>query len=229
MSDTESLPGIDPTSLIRLKVKCHRLERSFSDRPEALPDEAILPSLSCELAEGPKFAQVRVAVGKDALFFQLDVQGKSQLPWCRDSRLEDSDGLHVWIDTRNSRDVHRATKYCQRICFLPLGRGPKADQPVMGWAPINRARENPPVPADDRLAIRSRITEGRYRLLAAIEFDALYGLDLADFPTIGFHFSVIDRELGTQSLALEPDQHVAENPSLWSQLELAALNSLSQQ
>lgn len=221
MDSTTDTPSIDPSLLIRVRLKAARIDRSFSDRPEALPDECILPSLSAELAGQPKFGQVRLGVGRDALFFQADVQGKHKLPWCRESRVEDSDGLHVWLDTRNSREIHRATKYCHRFGFFPMGRGPKADLPFVGWAPINRARENPPPPPDDQVAIRARVSEGRYRLVAAMQFTALSGLDLNDFPTVGFYFAIADRELGWQSLALQPDLPVAENPSLWSQLLLA--------
>ncbi len=102
-----------------------------------------------------------------------------------------------------------------------MGKGPKADLPFAGWAPINRARENPTQPADDLLAIRGRVSDGRYRLVAALHFDALNGLDIQDFPTIGFYFAVIDREMGWQSLALHPDLPVFDNPSLWAQLQLA--------
>ncbi len=214
-------PLLDPGLLVRTRLKAHRLDRAFSARPEVLPDEAILPSLSAELSGDPKFAQVRLAVGTDAFFFQLDVQGKKQLPWCRESRLEDSDGLHIWIDTRNSRDIHRATKFCYRFCILPMGRGPKADVPLVGWAPINRARENSQPPPDDRLALRAAVQPDRYRVVAAIRFDALPGLDLQDFPTIGFYYAVQDRELGWQSLALQPTLPVAEDPSLWGQLLIA--------
>ncbi|HBE71409.1 MAG TPA: hypothetical protein DDW52_24960 [Planctomycetaceae bacterium] len=219
--EEEQSPEIDPSLLIRLKLDACRLDRQFSDRPETLPDEAILPCLTTELSGNEKFAQVRVAVGKNALFFQADVQGKSQLPWCRESRLEDSDGLHVWIDTRNSREIHRATKFCHRFGFSPMGRGPKADLPFVGWAAINRARESPPPPPDDNLAIRARVADGRYRLVAALHFNALHGLELRDFPTIGFYFAVMDRELGWQALALTPDLPVVDNPSLWAQLRLA--------
>jgi hypothetical protein len=221
VSEVEETPTIDPTMLIRLRMKACRLDRSFSDRPEALPDEAIVPCLSSELAGVPKFAQVRVAIGKNALFFQADVQGKKQLPWCRDSRLEDSDGLHIWIDTRHSRDVHRATKFCSRFGFLPMGRGPKADLPYAGWAPINRARESSPQPPDDQLAIRARIADGRYRLIAAVHFEALHGIDPIDFPVVGFYFCILDRELGYQSLTLQPDISTIDNPSLWSEMIVA--------
>lgn len=218
MSEVEETPTIDPTMLVRLRIRAFRLDRTFSDRPEALPDEAIVPCLSCELAGHPKFAQVRVAVGTNVLFLQADIQGKKQLPWCRDSRLEDSDGLHCWIDTRHSREVHRATKFCHRFGFLPMGRGPKADLPYAGWAPINRARETSPQPPDDLLAIRARVTEGRYRIIAAVHFDALHGIDIDDFPVIGFYFSILDRELGWQSLSMPPDMSSMEDPSLWPEL-----------
>jgi len=221
MTTTEDTPKIDPSLLVRVRLRAHKVDRAFTHRPESLPDEAILPCLSSELAGDPKFAQIRCAVGTNALFFQADVQGKTQLPWCRESRLEDSDGLHVWIDTRNSPEIHRATKSCHRFGFSPMGRGPKGDLPFVGWAPINRARENPPPPPEDQMAIRARISDGRYRIVAAIHFDALTGLDLQDFPCVGFYFAVADRELGWQSLALQPDLPVADNPSLWAQLQLA--------
>ncbi len=221
LDSTDDTPLIDPSLLVRLQLKAHQVDRVFSDRPEALPDEAIIPCLSSELTGDEKFAQVRLAVGSNALFFQVDVQGKRQLPWCRESRMEDSDGLHVWIDTRNSREIQRATKYCHRYGFSPMGRGPKADLPFVGWGPIHRARESPPPPPDDQLAIRARLSEGRYRLVAALHFDALHGLDLQDVPTVGFYFAVLDRELGWQSLALQPDLPVMDNPSLWAQLQLA--------
>lgn len=221
MNSLDEAPLIDPSMLLRIKLKALVIPRQFSDRPEALPDEAILPCLSTELSGQPKFAQVRLAVGKNAIFFQADVQGKKQLPWCRESRLEDSDGLHVWIDSRNSREIHRATKFCNRFGFSPMGRGPKADLPFVGWGPINRARENPTPPPDDQMSIRARVSDGRYRIVAALHFDALSGLDLQDFPTVGFYFAVMDRELGWQSLALQPDLPVMDNPSLWAQLQLA--------
>lgn len=220
MNEADELPQIDPSLILRLRLKAHRLDRTFSQRLEPLPDEAILPCLSHELAGDPKFSQVRLAVGQNAVFLQADVQGKKQLPWCRDTRMEDSDGLHFWIDTRNSREVQRATRFCHRFGFLPMGSGPKADLPTVAWAPIEHARDHPPQPPRELMSIRARVADGRYRLVAALHFDALHGLNREDFPVVSFHFSVLDRELGSQSLCLQPDWPVAENPNLWAQLVL---------
>ena len=45
-----------------------------------------------------RFADVRMAWSSAGLAFHVVVTGKKQLPWCRESRLEDSDGIQVWID-----------------------------------------------------------------------------------------------------------------------------------
>ncbi|MBX3423842.1 MAG: hypothetical protein KF752_19980 [Pirellulaceae bacterium] len=218
MAETAELPELDPCMLLHVRLRVHRLQRNYSTHPETLPDEAIVPCLSQELGGGNRFAQVRVAVGTNAMFFQVDVQGKTTLPWCRDSRLEDSDGLHLWIDTRPSREIHRATRFCHRFGLLPLGRGPKADLPYFGWTSINRARANSPMPPDELMSIRSRVADGKYRIVAALHFDALHGLNLEDFPTIGFYFAVQDRELGMHCLTHRLEAAVTENPSLWTEL-----------
>src|SRR3990170_5032569 len=48
----------------------------------------------------PSFADVRMAWSAEGLALNVNVGGKKQPPWCREGRLEDSDGLQVWIDTR---------------------------------------------------------------------------------------------------------------------------------
>ena len=70
-----------------------------------------------------QFADVRAAWNPQGLIFNVTVTGKSQPLWCRDERLEDSDGLQVWIDTRATLNIHRASRYCHRYAFLPAGGG----------------------------------------------------------------------------------------------------------
>ncbi len=56
--------------------------------------------------------------------------------------LDSSDGLRVWIDTRDTHNIHRASRFCHQFVFLPTGGGPRLDQPVAEQTLINRAREN---------------------------------------------------------------------------------------
>ena len=90
------------------------------------------------------WADVRAAWSEAGLAFVVRVEGKRQPPWCRAGRPEDSDGLQIWIDTRDVHNVHRAGRFCQRFIFLPGGGGPAtrpgggrsaADQPCPGAAP----------------------------------------------------------------------------------------------
>jgi hypothetical protein len=212
---------IDPALLFRFRVQASKVDFHFADRMWQLPDSTELPKTGVFISGQKDFASIRAGVGKDALFFQASIDRKLQFPWCRESRLEDSDGLHIWIDTRASRDVHRATRFCHRFVFCPMGRGPKGEMAFAGWAPINRARENSPPPLEKLLATRSKLRPGGYDLYCAIHFTALSGLDINDFPVVGFYYAVVDRELGWQSLGLGPPLPVAEDPGLWGELRIA--------
>src|SRR2546421_12206986 len=55
-----------------------------------------------------QFADVRMAWSGEGLVLNVKVEGKQQPVWCRDGRLEDSDGLQVWIDTRSTLHIHPA-------------------------------------------------------------------------------------------------------------------------
>jgi hypothetical protein len=166
------------------------------------------------------FADVRMAWSRDGLAIQAHVQGKHQPPWCRESRLEDSDGLHVWIDTRATHNIHRAGKFCHRFVFLPTGGGPRGDMPVADQLLINRARENARPVRPRELQAVSNLAATGYFLSAFVPTVALGGYDPEQHPRLGFNYAVIDRELGIQTLATGPGFPYDEDPSCWATLEL---------
>ena len=211
----------DPALLFRLQLRPIKTPLKFGQQGWQLPDEAELPSIGTSVSGQGNFAAMKLAVSDSGLFMSASIKGKRQLPWCRESRIEDSDGLHVWIDTRNSRDVHRATRFCHRFIFAPMGRGPRSEQPFAGWAPINRARENSRPPPEKLLYCQAKVSQTGYELGAALHWQALTGFDRNDFPVLGFYAAVIDRELGWQSLGLGPPLPVMEDPSLWCELALS--------
>ncbi len=114
------------------------------------------------------FADLRLAWSPDGLAFNVTVAGKEQPPWCRDSRLVDSDGLSFWIDTRATLNIHRASRYCHRFAFLPAGAGRGHAEPVADQLLINRARENArPVRAESfRSPAKSKKTATGWRALS---------------------------------------------------------------
>lgn len=165
-------------------------------------------------------ADVRAAWSESGLAMTVRVRGKKQPPWCRTTRPEESDGLHVWIDTRNVQNVHRASRFCHRFLFMPSGGGSRTDQPVAQWLPINRARQHPRAIPAGSLKVRSEPQDDGYRLDTFLAAEALTGFDPAEHRRLGFTYAVVDRELGEQTLGVGTPMPYQEDPSLWATLEL---------
>jgi len=168
----------------------------------------------------PRFADVRAAWNPQGLLFNVSVTGKRQPVWCRDGRLEDSDGFQVWIDTRATLNIHRASRYCHRYAFLPAGGGSGNTEPVADQLLINRARENARPIRPRELQVAAKIIKGGYRLAAFVPAVALGGYDPHQHRQIGFTYSVYDRELGLQTFATGPAFPFQEDPTCWAVLEL---------
>ena len=111
--------------LFRFSAACRYRDPLWTAEGAGLDESYRLPRLA-ELEERPAWAEVRAAWSEAGLAFAVHVRGKKQPPWCRESRLDDSDCLQIWIDTRDVHNVHRAGRFCHRFIFLPCGGGPAA-------------------------------------------------------------------------------------------------------
>jgi hypothetical protein len=207
------------TFLFRFSTPCLYSPELSAERFGPLDEQHRLPCFG-ELDERRPFADVRIAWNEAGLAVQLAVDGKKQAPWCRDNKIEDSDGLQVWIDTRDTKNVHRAGRFCHRFAVLPMGSGRNLDQPTIGLLAINRARESPREIHERQLVARSKRTATGYELSAFFPADALTGYDPAEHPKLGFTYAVFDRELGKQHFTIGEEFPSAEDPSLWGTLEL---------
>jgi len=208
-----------PNFLFRYAAPCAFRDLEWSTGGVKLPDDCRLPSFG-ELEGRRLFAEVCVAWNESGLFFTVRVRGKKQLPWCRATRVEDSDGLQLWIATRETQGIHRANRFCHRMAFLPFGQGTRLDQPVATTVAISRAREHPkPIPAD-RFGIHSEKRIDGYLLHVWIPADALTGFDVSETTSLGFSYAVIDRELGWQTFSIAQEFPFVSDPSLWGLLEL---------
>ena len=166
------------------------------------------------------FADVRVAWSPDGLLFNVLVEGKQQPLWCRDSRLPDSDGLSIWLDTRATLNIHRASRYCHRFAFTPAGAGRDHAEPVADQLLINRARENARPARVRELQVASKVKKNGYWLAAFVPAVALGGYDPQQHRQLGFTYAVFDRELGMQTFAAGPAFPFDEDPTCWAVLEL---------
>jgi hypothetical protein len=213
-----------PRFLFRFAVPVRRHDPIWTDRGVALDDSYRLPDLAAldrkSTDEERRLADVRMAWSQHGLAFWVSVDGKSQAPWCRESRLDESDGLQVWIDTRATHNIHRASRFCHRFAFLPAGGGQKADQPVADQLLINRARENARPIRPRELQVVSKVTKSGYQLAAFVPAVTLGGFDPEQHPRLGFTYAVFDRERGLQTFATGPAFPFDEDPSCWATVEL---------
>lgn len=213
---------LNPTFLFRFEVPVRHHRLKWTSEGLELPDTCRLPSFGVLSGEGgpgtgggQPFADVRMAWDKLGLGFWMKTSGKRQLPWCRDNRLEDSDGLHFWLDTRNSPGIHRANRFCHRFAFSPFGGGPRRDLAVGELLPISRAKQEPNAISASSISVFGKATKDGYRLSGLLPADALTGYDPEEYAAISLWYLVLDRELGTQTFSLGTGFPCAEDPSLW--------------
>jgi hypothetical protein len=207
--------------LFRLTLPCPYL----ADLPREGEDLLDLPE-SCRLdnqagMDGLRnFADVRMAWNERGLALQVEVRGKEKSTAGDSSRPRHSDGVTLWVDTRDTRTSHRASQFCLQYHFLPVGGGPDKESPTFVQTKINRAlRDAPSAPAGSVL-YQSEVRGRGYRVEAFLTAEALYGWDPEQHPRAGVFYAVHDQELGTQTLGAGPDFPYTEDPTLWGVLEL---------
>ncbi len=216
-TDTSLIP---PRFLFRFAVDVRRCDKLWSPKEGVVLDESYrLPTLA-QLDGERQLADVRMAWSDEGLAWWVRVEGKLQLPWCRESRLDDSDGLQVWVDTRATTNVHRASRFCHRFSFLPRGGGHSAEEPVAEQLLINRARENARPARVRELQALSRVTEKSYELSAFAPARTLGGFDPAGQPRLGFTYALLDRERGLQTFSAGTGFPYEEDPSCWAEVHL---------
>lgn len=184
-----------------------------------LPESARLENFS-RLDGGTNFADVRLAWNEFGLGVQLTVAGKRQ-PLIGDaSRPMVADGITLWIDTRDARTSHRASRFCHQFGLLAVGNPEDQDEPAFIPAKINRALQDAPLSSGSEVLLRRFQKKGSYRLDAFFPAATLTGYDPEQFPRLGVYYHVHDNELGSQYLGVNADFPFAEDPSLWEPLEL---------
>ena len=166
------------------------------------------------------FADVRLAWNEAGLGGQVRVTGKQQVPQGDESRPRASDGVTLWLDTRDARASHRASIYCHQFHLLASGGGPDHDEAVLVQSKIHRALENAPHCPPSEIPFQCMHLKGGYRLEVFFPAAALNGYDPEQNRRLGFFYAVMDAERGEELLSLGGEYPYWEDPSLWSVLEL---------
>jgi hypothetical protein len=182
-------------------------------------DRHLLPAL-CQVDGAEPFGQVWLAWHETGLYLACRVAEKSEPPRCDPKRFWQGDNLRLMTDTRDTRDVHRATRFCQHWYFLPAGGGRDRRQPVAGSAKVNRARQDAPLVGPGRIPIASRVAPSGYTLEACIPAEHLVGYDPGEHASLGLYYILEDREHGQQFLTVGDELRWNVDPSTWASARL---------
>ena len=213
---------LPPSFLVRICYPC----RYVKGIPHGDEDDLLDLAEDCRLENlaamdgRPAFADIRLAWNELGLGIQVQVRGKDQLPQGDISRARASDGVALWLDTRDARTSHRASRFCHQFHFLPAGGGPEHDEPAFVQVAIHRALQDAPLCSVRDMPFRSRSKKSGYRVEAFLPAAVLSGFDPEQNPRLGFFIAVRDAELGDHLLSGGPEFPYWEDPSLWSTLEL---------
>jgi hypothetical protein len=208
--------------LFRVAYPCRYVKdmpREDDDLLLDLPEACRLDNFA-GMDEKRSFADVRVAWNEFGLGVQVRVTGKDQAPQGDAARPRGSDGLTLWIDTRDGRSSHRASRYCHQFHLLPAGGGPDLDEPVFAQSKINRALQDAPLVSGQAVPFRCTAVRGGYVLEGFFPAGVLHGFDPEQNPRLGIYYVVRDAEQGEQVLSVGSEFPYWEDPSLWSVLEL---------
>lgn len=208
----------------RLSASCPRVEeiprRSPRGRLLDLPATCAVPDLS-SLEGRVSWASVRLAWNPQGLGVAILADSPASKASASADRPEGFADVNLWIDTRDTRTVSRATRFCHRFTArLTLSRDRKSLDVDVSQRAIARAMADAPISAPDLLSTRAELTCSGWLLELFLPARALHGFDPETNDRLGFAYQVSDHEREDQFLGVGRDFPLGENPSLWATLEL---------
>jgi hypothetical protein len=214
---------VPPRFLVRVAHPCPYVKAmpdADGDRLLDLPEAARLQTFAAQEGRAD-IGDVRLAWNDFGLGVQVTVTGKEE-PTAGDAdKPRASDGLTLWLDTRDARAGHRASRTCHQFHFLPAGGGPEHSDPAFTQTKIARAQTDAPLAGPADVPLRCHKLKSGYRLEAYLPAAVLAGFDPSEHPRLGVYYHLRDRELGDQYLAVSADFPFETDPSLWEVLALA--------
>ena len=215
-------PLLPQSFWFRLALPCLRVEGMprKSGRLLDLPESCRLVE-TASLDDREPWADVRAAWNPSGLGVQVTVTGKPGRITHDLNRPEASDGVALWIDTRDTRDVHRATRFCHHVLawLVPTRKKDEVDVEVFARK-IHRAVADAPLASPGLFQARAEKLRDGWRLEWFLPAEALNGFDPETNRRLGFAYRVTCSDRGDRQLGVGREFPVGENPSLWSTLEL---------
>jgi hypothetical protein len=184
-----------------------------------LPETCALPDFG-GLEGKSGWAQVRVGWNAAGLGITVLANALSDQQLVRD-RPEGFAVVNLWIDTRDTRNVNRATKFCHRFTARLDVAGPRRQLSVdVTQRPIARALADAPICRPQIIETRVELGRSGWSLELFLPVSALNGFDPDTNRRLGFAYQIADHVHDDQFLGVGREFPLGENPSLWSTLEL---------
>lgn len=183
------------------------------------PEAALLPDLS-GLHGQSSFARAWAGWNVDGLAVAFEVRVTLPLQIATERPFQ-SDGVEIWVDTRDARAARKPSRFCHHFVVLPGGRGPGGRQPFV--TEINPGGVKRPGDLADLRHIRgaARVREGTgYTLEVLLPREALVGYAPLESASVGLAYRVRSPVLGLQDLAFGERFPIWRNPSLWRSAKL---------
>src|SRR5918995_3335118 len=216
-----STPLLPQAFWFRLSIACRRIDGLPRTGPRGrlldLPESCALPDLS-PLEGGRSWAEVRVAWNLAGLAVAIEATGKTG-PITFEEGPTLSNGAQIWVDTRDTRGIHRASRFCHRFTAKLSPGGSRAALEVeLAQRPIARAVADAPTCKVETLSARAERISGGWRLELFFPSEALHGFDPETNRRLGFAYQVTDPDREDQFLGVGREFPIGEDPSLWSTL-----------
>lgn len=175
----------------------------------------LVPPLSELEGEDPG-ADVYWGWNEEGFYAVFEIDGRHTRPRCDPKHWWKGDGLRLCLDTRDARDIRRATRFCHFFYLLPLGGGAGGKLPVVGTHRMSRAKEPPPPVDTSLIKVAADVHRQGYTLEVAIPAVCLSGWDPSEHARIGVFYKVRDTELGDQHLTVDDEMGWNVDPSTWA-------------
>jgi hypothetical protein len=206
----------------RIDAMPRRTDGSARQPLLGLPERCLLPD-PASLDGREAWSRLRVAWNPGGLGVAVEVDGLALEPDKEPDASETANALTVWVDTRDTRDIHRASRHCQRFTAWPSlapGRAP-TPQVRIAQRPIARALAEPPRVRPELIRAWLLPRADGWTLELFFPAEVLHGFDPDTNRRLGFLAMVTDRQRGDRTLAgIGREFPVGEDPSLWPTLEL---------
>lgn len=209
--ELENIPSFAPANFFQMSfdIEAHK-------GPSLVPFKKpyLLPHLDDLLDEDP-FAQVAVAYHAKGIFIGIHVDKPFEDSYY--PKLELGDGVEIFIDTRNLKNVGSLHKFCHHFIFLP--------KEVNGVQSIEVTRlkmeDSHPLCDPSLLHLDVEFKKTCYTMQIYIEADALFGYDLSLCKKLGFSYKIHGKNFRSQHLNISSENTLFEKyPASWACLNL---------